>query len=191
MIKEYRIRYGAKDIPVQIIRSYRKTMAIQIGSDCTVKARIPYGIPDHIIQEYISKHQGWIVRKYTETSARKRERQQADIPSYDELDSFTKKLIKEKIVERVLYYSELIGVSVGRVTVRNQKTRWGSCSSKGNVNFNYRLYYMPEPLLNYVVVHELAHRRHMNHSLIFWEEVSKYCPDYKERRKQLREYSLS
>ena len=82
-------------------------------------------------------------------------------------------------------------VKVGRITIRNQKTRWGSCSSAGNVNFNYQLYYLSDELLDYVVVHELAHRRHMDHSKEFWSEVARYCPDYRARRKQLKEYQLA
>lgn len=93
--------------------------------------------------------------------------------------------IKEKIVSRVRHYCEVMGVTVGKITIRNQKTRWGSCSAKGNVNFNYRLCYLSEELLDYVVIHELAHRRYMDHSREFWAEVEKYCPDYKQRKKQL------
>lgn len=95
-----------------------------------------------------------------------------------------------KIGKRVRHYCETMGVTVGYVTVKNQKTRWGSCSAKGNVNFNYQLAFLPDELLDYVVIHELAHRHHMNHSRAFWAEVEKYCPDYLERREQLKEYSL-
>ena len=190
MINEYRILYDTNELPVQVIRSKRKTMAVQVTTDCKVIVRVPFGVSDRNIQDFITRHRGWIVQKYMEASVRKKQSQQSDIPLYESLDSRTKKRIKETITEKVRDYSQIMGVTVGRVSIRNQKTRWGSCSSKGNVNFNYRLYYMPESLLNYVVIHELAHRKHMNHSPRFWEEVSKYCPDYRECRKQLRDYPL-
>ena len=74
--------------------------------------------------------------------------------------------------------------------MRNQKTRLGSCSSNGNLNFNNRLLFVPKELVDYVVVHELAHRKEMNHSNAFWNVVEKYMPDYEERRKKLREYHI-
>ena len=112
-------------------------------------------------------------------------------PPYDEFSRKERDEIKEKITQRVQYYSLKMDVTYNRVSVRNQKTRWGSCSSKGNLNFNYRLFYLPEELLDYVVVHELAHRLHMNHSKDFWQEVERYFPDYKECRKQLKEVELN
>ena len=83
-----------------------------------------------------------------------------------------------------------MGVTYGRISMRNQKTRWGSCSSNGNLNFNNRLLFVPKELVDYVVVHELVHRKEMNHSNAFWNVVEKYMPDYKERRKKLREYHI-
>ena len=80
-----------------------------------------------------------------------------------------------------------MGVSYGSITVREQKTRWGSCSAKGNLNFNWKLVLMPEEILDYVVVHELAHRLQMNHSTEFWDEVDKILPDYRKRRQWLKE----
>ena len=84
--------------------------------------------------------------------------------------------IKEKFTTRVQYYCNIMGVSVNRISIKDQKTRWGSCSSKGNVNFNYKLYYMPQALMDYVIVHELSHRKYMNHSDLFWNEVGNIVP---------------
>ena len=91
------------------------------------------------------------------------------------------------IPQRTAYYAPLVKVSYGRITIRNQKSRWGSCSSKGNLNFNCLLMLMPPEVIDYVVVHELCHRLEMNHSERFWKEVERVLPDYKLRKKWLRE----
>ena len=91
------------------------------------------------------------------------------------------------IPERVEYFSKLMGVTYGRITIRNQKTRWGSCSSKGNLNFNCLLMMTPPEVIDYVVVHELCHRKEMNHSKQFWSEVEKVLPDYKKAEKWLKD----
>ncbi len=114
---------------------------------------------------------------------------QTGAPPFGQLSAGEKRRIRKTFEEKVTYYSRLMGVSVGRIAIRNQRTRWGSCSSKGNLNFNYQLCYMPERLLDYVVIHELAHLRQMNHSRAFWQEVEKFCPDYKTLRKELRGYT--
>ena len=92
--------------------------------------------------------------------------------------------------EYLALWQDRTGLRCREWHTKKMKTRWGSCSSKGNLNFNYQLYYMPEELMDYVVIHELAHRRYMNHSEQFWAEVEKYCPDYRSRRNSLRLYRL-
>ena len=101
-----------------------------------------------------------------------------------------KKLAEEAlqyIPQRTAFYAPLVKVSYGRITIRNQKSRWGSCSGKGNLNFNCLLMLMPPEVIDYVVVHELCHRLEMNHSERFWKEVERVLPDYKLRKKWLRE----
>ena len=88
---------------------------------------------------------------------------------------------------KVEYFAPIVGVSYGRITIRNQKTRWGSCSSKGNLNFNVALMRAPIEVLDYVVVHELCHRLYLNHSKDFWKEVERVLPDYRLREKWLKE----
>lgn len=80
-----------------------------------------------------------------------------------------------------------MGVTYGRISIREQKTRWGSCSSKGNLNFNWRLIFAPEEVVDYIVVHELAHRKEMNHSRAFYDVVASVLPDYKVQEKWLKE----
>ncbi len=92
------------------------------------------------------------------------------------------------IPERVKYYAPLVGVTYGKITIRNQKTRWGSCSANGNLNFNCLLMLAPPEVIDSVVVHELCHRKHMNHSREFYEEVRRVYPEYDRCHKWLKEH---
>lgn len=173
---------------VTVIRSNRKTVAIQVNSDLSVTVRAPRSVSEKDIEEILKKKEAWI-SKHIEKIKETKERVEAEP---------TEKLTREKVIalaeealkvipERVDYFAKVIGVTYGKITVRNQKTRWGSCSSKGNLNFNCLLMLAPPEVLDYVVVHELCHRKQMNHSKAFWLEVEKVLPDYKEVRKWLKE----
>jgi predicted metal-dependent hydrolase len=94
---------------------------------------------------------------------------------------------RKRVTQRVKHYAPIIGVTYGQITIRTQHTRWGSCSSKGNLNFNCLLALVPEAVLDYIVVHELCHRKEMNHSPRFWAEVEKILPEYKHQKTWLRE----
>lgn len=177
-------------IPVQVIRSKRQSIGLEVYRDGSVFARIPYEVSDYGLETFIREHQAWIVRKYNAFANHEDAGRSTGAKAWEQLTEPERQQIREKLAQRVQQYCHIMGVTVGRLTIRNQKTRWGSCSSKGNINLNYQLYYLPEELLDYVVIHELAHRRYMNHSAQFWAEVGTYCPDYKARRAKLREYRL-
>ena len=173
---------------VTVIRSNRKTVAIQVNSDLSVTVRAPRSASEKDIEEILKKKEAWI-SKHIEKMKKTKERLEAEP---------TEKLTREKVIAlaeealkvipaRVEYFAKVIGVTYGKITIRNQKTRWGSCSSKGNLNFNCLLMLAPSEVLDYVVVHELCHRKQMNHSKAFWSEVEKVLPDYKEARKWLKE----
>jgi predicted metal-dependent hydrolase len=173
---------------VTVIRSNRKTVAIQVNSDLSVTVRAPRSASEKDIEEILKKKEAWI-SKHIEKIKKTKERLEAES---------TEKLTREKVIalaeealkvipERVEYFAKVIGVTYGKITIRNQKTRWGSCSSKGNLNFNCLLMLAPSEVLDYVVVHELCHRKQMNHSKAFWLEVEKVLPNYKEVRKWLKE----
>lgn len=185
-MKEFCIYQGENEIHVRVIRSARKTIGLEIREEDEVWVRIPSRLSNQELMKFIEKHRGWIMEKTALVKKRKEEDPFANTIPMEKLSEEELKNIKEKIVSRVRHYCGVMGVTVGKITIRNQKTRWGSCSAKGNVNFNYRLCYLSEELLDYVVIHELAHRRYMDHSREFWSEVEKYCPDYKQRRKLLK-----
>lgn len=103
------------------------------------------------------------------------------------VQEFYKKKAEEVIHDRLQFYNEHYGLKYNRVTFRNQKTRWGSCSSARNLNFNWRLIMAPIEIIDYVAVHELCHLKNMNHSAVFWRLVAEAIPDYKERRRWLKE----
>ncbi len=94
---------------------------------------------------------------------------------------------REILSSSVEYWSSQMGVRYGRIAIREQRTRWGSCSQKGNLNFNWKLVLAPPEVRDYVVIHELCHLSHLNHSKEFWARVGKFCPEYKIQRRWLRE----
>ena len=190
MINELHIWNGKEEIMVQVIRSGRKSIGLEVRPDGTVLVRIPNRLSDRELKKFVENHRDWILEKSRLVKTRKDTRKPIEATTPENLTPEEIERIKKKIGSRVKHYCMVMGVRVGRITIRNQKTRWGSCSSKGNVNFNYQLYYLPDELLDYVVVHELAHRRHMDHSPEFWAEVARYCPDYQECRKRLKEYRI-
>lgn len=93
---------------------------------------------------------------------------------------------RARIIERLQYWSDTLNLRYNRVAIRNQGTRWGSCSSKGNLNFNYRIAFLPETLMDYVIVHELCHLAHFNHSRAFWDMLANILPDYEPRKRLLQ-----
>lgn len=105
------------------------------------------------------------------------------------LEKWYREQAKGKIEPMVNDLSRLMGLPYNRVTLKSQRTLWGSCSRKKNLNFNWRLIMTPEQVIEYVVIHELAHLRQMNHSPRFWQIVEKHCPGWREHRKWLREHS--
>ncbi len=186
-MNQYLLHTSSQDITIEVISSRRKTFGLEI-KDGAVKARVPFRMPEREIKKLIEQHQLWIIKKLQQTADR--EQASLAIVPLHEMSETELADMRHKFFERVSYYANLMGVTYGRITIRDQKTRWGSCSSKGNLNFNYQLYFLPEELLDYVVVHELAHRKQMNHSPAFWQEVEYYYPNYKNCRGQLKRVGI-
>ncbi len=176
-----------ENITYEWVRSRRRTMAVQIKEDGQVVVRTPYSVSRAEVERFLEEREEWILKNRQELmDARKKK----TVITEEMRKAGVEKALRI-FPERVEYYARLMGISYGRITIREQKTRWGSCSGRGNLNFNWKLVLMPPEILDYVVVHELAHRREMNHSRAFWKIVEQVLPDYQERRKKLKELALS
>ena len=168
-------------VSYNIIRSDRKSVAIQIMPDGNVVVRCPKRMRTEDIKRFVESKSDWINKRLAARSPM-------------EVKKFTEQEIEQLrgktrflVMQRVQYYAPIVGVTYNQIAIRTQRTRWGSCSSKGNLNFNCLLALVPSEVLDYIVVHELCHRRELNHSDRFWNEVARVMPDYKIRRKWLKD----
>ena len=109
----------------------------------------------------------------------------------NDLKKWYKKQATDYITKRVEYYEDIVGVTVNSVSIKSRKSQWGSCDSNGDVTFSWRLVMARPEAIDYVVIHELCHRKHMDHSRDFWNQVQKYMPDFKVQKQWLEENSIN
>ncbi len=171
-----------KTIPYQIIRSDRKTVGIQVTPAGEVLVRCPRRTPLREVERIVAENADWIETHLAKTAARPA----VEKLTLEELYRLADQALAV-IPDRVAYFAGQMGISYGRITIRNQHTRWGSCGGQGNLNFNCLLMLAPPEVVDYVIVHELCHRREMNHSARFWAQVEAVLPDYQARRKWLKD----
>ena len=172
-------------VTVRVVRSRRTTAAIQATPDGGIVFRAPAKMTDREITDFLARHRVWI-RNHTE-KARARQAERGPALTEAEVRALGEKAL-EVLPPKAVLWAGRLGVRYGNVTIRCQKTRWGSCSSQGNLNFNCLLMLCPEKVQDYVVIHELCHRLEMNHSNRFWAHVGRMMPDYREARSWLKEH---
>ena len=172
-------------LPVRVIKSSRKTVSIELKTD-EIIIRAPKRMCNNEIQDIIAKKRSWIEKHYLVMQERQNNFKQLAPYTKKELNELTEKA-RTVIPRKVKEYAERIGTDYGHITIRHQRTRWGSCSSKGNLNFNCLLMLFPDEVIDSVVVHELCHRKHMNHSAAFYREVETVFPQYHVCQKWLKE----
>ena len=180
-------KFTCGEFEYQVIRSARKTMTLEVRRDGNVIVRAPLrtGLPR--IKRFVNQKQEWVLGCLERTKEYREQKPLSADLSESKRNVYIRKA-KETITKRASYFARLMGVSYRNITIREQKTRWGSCSSEKNLNFNWKLILAPPEVLDYVVVHELCHRLEMNHSPRFWAQVERVLPDYKVSRKWLREH---
>ena len=161
-------------VQLRIIRCRRKTIGIRIAGPAEIIVRAPLHMPEYEIRRVVESKRSWIESHLAKAQALK------NLPAFSaqEIEEMAQEAL-EKLPPRVRFWAGRLGITYGRVTVRNQKTRWGSCSSRGNLNFNCLLMRCPDEVIDYVIVHELCHRKELNHSPRFWAEVERALPEYR------------
>ena len=169
-----------------IIRSSRKTVAAQITAEGLV-IRAPQRMTDKEIAAFVEKHRDKIEQYLEKAKARRESMPDEPRLTMDEIRKLAEQAVTY-IPRRVAYYAPLVGVTYGKIAIRNQKSRWGSCSSKGNLNCNCLLMLCPPEVIDSVVVHELCHRKEMNHSPRFYAEVYRVFPEYDKWHGWLKEH---
>ena len=168
---------------VEIIRSKRKTVTIQIKSDGRVVVRAPVRMSGAAIRQLLEEKSAWIEKHLAQI---RRQNESAEPAFSPEQLRQLAEAARQDLPRRAARFAPLVGVSYGRITIRAQKSRWGSCSTRGNLNFNCLLMLCPEEVRDYVVVHELCHRKEMNHSRRFWLELARVLPEYEQQRQWLK-----
>lgn len=188
------------------VHSRSKSIKIHLEPNGEVVVTTPRFTPKIAIKAMIRKNKTWIEKQLLRIKQQQNLMESAtqlqifgkthfkeklQLNSQKEVDRFLKSTATRYILPRTKKIAEEMGINFGRVTLRQQKTRWGSCSSQGNLNFNWRLVHFPTPVVDYVIIHELAHRKQMNHSAHFWDLVRKHDPAYAQHRGWLKRHGLT
>lgn len=176
----------APSLQVRLLRSRRRTMSLEIRPDGTLLVRAPLHAAEADIRHFVTEKQHWIIKHLNALQAQLESTPPAAPLRREDISALADQAMRE-LPPRVAHYAALIGVTYGRITIRNQKSRWGSCSDRGNLNFNCLLMLAPPAVRDYVIVHELCHRLEMNHSSRFWAQLARILPDYQVQRRWLRE----
>lgn len=174
-----------------IVKKFRRSKRVRIlvRPDGEVLVTAPYRTPLWMVQRWVLSKQVWIDEKVNEALKRKRENGNKKVNTKQEY-KINKAQALHFVVQRLRELNRNYGFVYQKVSVRNQSTRWGSCSRKGNLNFHFKVAQLPPRLRDYIIVHELCHLKELNHSPQFWDEVARTIPEHKIVRKELKRYSL-
>lgn len=184
-----RIKSLNGDLRYKLKRSARaKRVRITVNCDASIIVTLPKLVNENVAEIFLKEKLDWVIEKvdyfkknYTGISS----------PRYNVEDYMKNKARARTIIEeKVFKFNKYYNFEIRKISIRNQKTRWGSCSKKGNLNFNYKLIYLPEKLIDYIVIHELCHLKEFNHSEKFWKLVGRLIPEFKKVRSELKEIIL-
>lgn len=179
------------DIPDYTVRRTKRSRNLRLivtrKREVIISAPERY-ISDTVIAQFVAKHSRWIEKQLKRMDKYK---DMIPLPNGHKDYLEKKSIVYEFLNDRLDFFAKLYGVKYGRVSVRSQRSIWGSCSRSGSLQFNYKIYYLNLQLRDYIIVHELCHIKEHNHGARFWGLVERTFPYHKKLRKQLRKYLLS
>lgn len=176
----------SNDVPTStIIRSRRRTIGLHIGPDAQLTVRAPMRASQRAIEKILAQKRMWILAAQEKMRRRLSE---APLPIPPKFLKEYQRQARQIFSSRVRHYAAQMHLKPSAIKVNRARRRWGSCSRRGNLNFSYRLMFAPLPVIDYVVVHELAHMRHLNHSRAFWNTVAEVLPMFRKRHRWLKEH---
>lgn len=172
------------------LRESKRAKRVRLAVYCngSVVVTSPFGVRQSIIDKFVSDKMQWIMEKVRFLNNIKGK--EIRTLSHDDYLKY-KDEVFVLVEKRVEFYNKIYGYSFNKIYIKNQKTRWGSCSKKGNLNLNYKILFLPEDLRDYIIVHEICHLKELNHSQKFWNLVVKVFPEYSRIKKELNRNGLS
>ena len=179
-----KMKIGEYNVEVRL--SKRKSVAIKITADMQIVVFVPLYVSDNEIERMVISKSKWIDEHMLKVQSTVDERSKLEKITFEQIKELADQAV-EYIPKRVKYYAEKENFVYNKITIKNLVSRWGSCSTKGNLNFNCLLMLTPDYVIDYIVVHELCHLREMNHSEKFWAEVEKIMPDYQRAELWLKQ----
>lgn len=183
MKKQIKLQDNKVDYKLRRSRRVRR-LRLAVYCDGSFVVTAPNWLSLNRIENFIFEKAQWVLKrlKITRTRPRNLVFVTQSKREYKKLKAQALEIATRKVEE----FNRIYNLSYNKITIRNQKTRWGSCSQKGNLNYNYKIALLPDELADYIVVHELCHLKEFNHSRNFWALVGQTIPDYKERKKKIR-----
>ena len=194
----------------ELERKNKKTVSVKILADGRVLVSAPKHLPKSAIADMLNKHQKWIEKKQAEYAKLRQEQGSFDFSAgqrllylgeyypcaevcdreaaFGQAGKWYREQAQTIVPPRVSFWAKQMDVAYAKVKINSARSRWGSCSAKGNVNFSWRILFLPPELVDYIIVHELCHLKQLNHSTTFWREVADILPDYRTRQAALKEY---
>lgn len=163
-----------------------KRLRLTIYCDGGFVVTLPHRMNEGFVERFILEKADWVIEKLRKMRLSGPRRNRLLYRQNKAEYKQNKKRTYEFAMEKIKFFNEFYNFKFGKISIRNQRTRWGSCSRKGNLNFNYKIIFLPEKIANYIIVHELCHLKEFNHSRRFWDLVEKAVPDYKKIRKDIK-----